>query len=38
MPHRRRLALSRSIVILITIAVFALLAGFLMFGGGNMGN
>ena len=33
-----RLALPRSLVILAVIAVLALVAGFLAFGGGNMGN
>jgi hypothetical protein len=34
----RRLALPRPIVIIIAIAAFALIAGFLAFGGANMGN
>jgi hypothetical protein len=34
----RRLALPRSVVIIIAIALLALIAGFLAFGGGNMGN
>ncbi len=35
---RRRLAVPRSLVILSVIALLALVAGFLVFGGGNMGN
>jgi hypothetical protein len=33
-----RLAVSRALVIMAAIAVIALIAGFLAFGGGNMGH
>ena len=37
-PQCQRLVLKRPLIVLAIIAALSLLAGFLMFGGANMGN